>query len=124
MSFFPLVNILIKLLLIINFSTISGSLPGTAAAHELVVSIRRKCTPEEVLNVLNTLPGPRENEETNNYNPLKIDVFVQTLLNLGSKSFSHSFAAIVKFHYVFKVRQYCNCAHVLICFYMSAYLFI
>ncbi|KYQ47868.1 Nuclear cap-binding protein subunit 1 [Trachymyrmex zeteki] len=81
----------------------ASSLPGTCAAHELVVSIRRKCTPEEVLNVLNTLPGPRENEETNNYNPLKIDVFVQTLLNLGSKSFSHSFAAIVKFHYVFKV---------------------
>lgn len=79
-------------------------MPGTSAAHELVVSIRRKCTPEEVLNVLNTLPGPRENEETNNYNPLKIDVFVQTLLNLGSKSFSHSFAAIVKFHYVFKVN--------------------
>lgn len=70
-----------------------------------MVSIRRKCTPEEVLNVLNTLPGPRENEETNNYNPLKIDVFVQTLLNLGSKSFSHSFAAIVKFHYVFKVSH-------------------
>lgn len=70
----------------------------------MVVSIRRKCTPEEVLNVLNTLPGPRENEETNNFNPLKIDVFVQTLLNLGSKSFSHSFAAIGKFHYVFQVR--------------------
>ena len=82
----------------------ASSLPGTAAAHELVVSIRRKCTPEEVLNVLNTLPGPRENEEANNnFNPLKIDVFVQTLLNLGSKSFSHSFAAIGKFHYVFKV---------------------
>lgn len=84
---------------------VSGSLPGTSAAHELVVSIRRKCTLEEVLNVLNTLPGPRENEETNNFNPLKIDVFVQTLLNLGSKSFSHSFAAIGKFHYVFKVRH-------------------
>lgn len=81
----------------------AAGLPGTAAAHELVVSIRRKCTPEEVLNVLNTLPGQGENDEVNNFNPLKIDVFVQTLLNLGSKSFSHSFAAIGKFHYVFKV---------------------
>lgn len=78
-------------------------LPGTTVAHELVVAIRRKCTPEEALNVLNSLPGPGENEENYSYNPLKIDVFVQTLLNLGSKSFSHSFAAIGKFHYVFKV---------------------
>lgn len=67
-------------------------------------SIRRKCTPEEVLTVLNTLPGTGD-EET--FNPLKIDVFVQTLLNLGSKSFSHSFAAIGKFHYVFKVNFLC-----------------
>lgn len=70
-----------------------------------MVSIRQKCTPEEVLGVLKDLPNPRSEEETDNsrFNPLKIDVFVQTLLNLGSKSFSHSFAAISKFHYVFKV---------------------
>ncbi|XP_034940249.1 nuclear cap-binding protein subunit 1 [Chelonus insularis] len=80
----------------------ASSLPGTTAAHELVVSIRRKCTTEEVLKVLNTLPGQGEGEELNS-NALKIDVFVQTLLNLGSKSFSHSFAAISKFYDVFKV---------------------
>lgn len=78
----------------------ASSLPGTTTAHELVMSIRRKCTPDEVLTVLNTLPGTGDDEL---FNPLKIDVFVQTLLNLGSKSFSHSFAAIGKFHYVFKV---------------------
>lgn len=81
-----------------------ASLPGTTAAHQLVVSIRQKCTPEEALAVLKELPNPRQEEDADNrFNPLKIDVFVQTLLNLGSKSFSHSFAAISKFHYVFKI---------------------
>lgn len=87
----------------------AASLPGTEAAHQLVVCVRNKCTPEEALNVLRELPNPlREGEQpaaaqAAPYNPLKIDVFVQTLLNLGSKSISHSFAAISKFHYVFKI---------------------
>lgn len=86
-----------------------ASLPGTETAHQLVVSIRQKCTPDEVLNILNDLPNPRENDNDmvdTQFNPLKIDVFVQTLLNLGSKSFSHSFAAIAKFHQVYKVNPY------------------
>ncbi|OWR49725.1 nuclear cap-binding protein subunit 1 [Danaus plexippus] len=85
----------------------AASLPGTEAAHQLVVCVRNKCTPEEALNVLRELPNPLREGEANAahtaYNPLKIDVFVQTLLNLGSKSISHSFAAISKFHYVFKI---------------------
>lgn len=60
-----------------------------------------------MLNELKDLPNPRETSENDmvesTFNPLKIDVFVQTLLNLGSKSFSHTFAAISKFHLVFKV---------------------
>ncbi|XP_028162268.1 nuclear cap-binding protein subunit 1-like [Ostrinia furnacalis] len=86
----------------------AAALPGTEAAHQLVVNVRNKCTPEEALNVLRDLPNPlREGEQpaaaqAAPHNPLKIDVFVQTLLNLGSKSISHSFAAISKFHYVFK----------------------
>uniref|UniRef100_A0A182J1C2 MIF4G-like type 2 domain-containing protein n=1 Tax=Anopheles atroparvus TaxID=41427 RepID=A0A182J1C2_ANOAO len=82
------------------------SLPGTATAHKLVVAIRQKCNAEDVLNELNDLPILGDSSETEmtetTFNPLKIDVFVQTLLNLGSKSFSHTFAAISKFHTVFK----------------------
>jgi nuclear cap-binding protein subunit 1 len=83
----------------------AASLPGTTTAHKLVVAIRQKCTPEEVLNELKDLPNPKESDNDmveTTFNPLKIDVFVQTLLNLGSKSFSHTFAAISKFHYVYK----------------------
>ncbi|XP_071450272.1 nuclear cap-binding protein subunit 1 [Hetaerina americana] len=82
----------------------AGSLPGTNAANQMITSIRQKCTPEEILNMLKDLPNPNREEDGDcRFNPLKIDVFVQTLLFLGSKSFSHSFAAISKFHYVFKV---------------------
>lgn len=83
----------------------AATLPGTATAHKLVVAIRQKGTPEEIINELKDLPNPRDTENDmieTTFNPLKIDVFTQTLLNLGSKSFSHTFAAISKFHYVFK----------------------
>lgn len=97
------------------FFLFSASLPGTSAAHKLVVAIRQKCTPEDVLNELKDLPNPRETSENDmvesTFNPLKIDVFVQTLLNLGSKSFSHTFAAISKFHLVFKVSCCCCCGN-------------
>lgn len=89
----------------LNCFALSASLPGRATAHQLVSAIRQKCSTEEVLSILSELPNTEnENDMVEmTYNPLKIDVFVQTLLNLGSKSFSHSFAAIAKFHHVFKV---------------------
>ncbi|KAH8261754.1 hypothetical protein KR038_002043 [Drosophila bunnanda] len=83
----------------------AANLPGTTVAHQLVVAIRQKCTPEEVVNILKEIPSSGysgEEMSDGSFNALKIDVFVQTLLNLGSKSFSHSFAAISKFHTVFR----------------------
>lgn len=83
----------------------AANLPGTTVAHQLVVAIRQKCLPEEVVNILKEIPSSGysgEEMSDGSFNALKIDVFVQTLLNLGSKSFSHSFAAISKFHSVFR----------------------
>merc|ERR1719342_914332 len=58
----------------------------------MVAAVKNKCNPQELLDLL------REIE----LEPLRIDVFTQSLLFLGHKSFSHSFAAIAKFHPVFK----------------------
>ncbi|XP_059486308.1 nuclear cap-binding protein subunit 1 isoform X2 [Neocloeon triangulifer] len=89
-----------------KYSDAPETLPGATAARAIADAIRERCTPEDVLTLLVELPNPRagvDECDASSYNPLKIDVFVQTLLQLGMKSFSHSFAAISKFHNVFKV---------------------
>ncbi|CAG0898321.1 unnamed protein product [Darwinula stevensoni] len=82
----------------------ASSLPGTTAAHNLLAAIKQKCTPDEALKVLEDLPNPLTVDGSGDppYHPLQIEVFTQTLLYLGSKTFSHSFAAITKFHPVLK----------------------
>merc|ERR1719220_3146482 len=57
-------------------------------------AIMQKCTQEEVQAILKDIP----NDESDQAVTIGISVFVQTLLNMGNKSFSHSFAAINKFH--------------------------
>ncbi|KAK2168200.1 hypothetical protein LSH36_19g01045 [Paralvinella palmiformis] len=82
----------------------SGSLPGTIVVHQLMQAIKSKCTPEEAFSIIKDVPNPLKEKEGMDpgYNPLRIEVFVQTLLYIGSKSFSHSFAAISKFNNVLK----------------------
>ncbi|PAA50250.1 hypothetical protein BOX15_Mlig007542g2 [Macrostomum lignano] len=76
------------------------------SAQRLIDAIRERCTPERAIEVLNTLPVPAGGAENGGPNErhllLKVDVFFSTLLFLGSKSFSHSFAALAKFHSVCK----------------------
>lgn len=77
-----------------------GSQPGVMVAHKLKEAIRSKCSVIEAEEILLDLQGPMS--ESLGYDPLKIDVFVQTVLFLSSKSFSHSFAALAKFHPLLK----------------------
>ncbi|KAF0299965.1 Nuclear cap-binding protein subunit 1 [Amphibalanus amphitrite] len=84
----------------------AGSLPGTMIAHQLMSAIKERCSPEEAIRLLKELHNPLKTADDDaepTHNPLKIEVFTETLLFVGSKSFSHAFAAIAKFHYVFKV---------------------
>jgi nuclear cap-binding protein subunit 1 len=58
----------------------------------MVAAIKNKCTSDELLEQLKEVES----------DTLRVEVFTQSLLFLGHKSFSHSFAAIAKFHPIFK----------------------
>ena len=88
-----------SLLTTVIYVYVGTELPGMQYSHRLTASIKAKCTADDVLDILKDIPNPLADEDMDveqSHNPLAIDVFVQTLLNLGSKSFSHSFAAIAK----------------------------
>ncbi|XP_068278097.1 nuclear cap-binding protein subunit 1-like isoform X3 [Nyctibius grandis] len=82
------------------------SLPGYTVALCLTIAIKNKASNDEIFNILKDVPNPNKDDDDDEgftFNPLKIEVFVQTLLHLSAKSFSHSFSALAKFHEVFKV---------------------
>ncbi|NWR76829.1 NCBP1 protein, partial [Centropus unirufus] len=81
------------------------SLPGYTVALCLTIAIKNKASNDEIFTILKDVPNPNQDDDDDEgytFNPLKIEVFVQTLLHLAAKSFSHSFSALAKFHEVFK----------------------
>ncbi|XP_033928531.1 nuclear cap-binding protein subunit 1 [Melopsittacus undulatus] len=81
------------------------SLPGYTVALCLTIAIKNKASNDEIFGILKDVPNPNQEDDDDegfSFNPLKIEVFVQTLLHLAAKSFSHSFSALAKFHEVFK----------------------
>lgn len=83
----------------------AASLEGTGCANKLLELFKERAIPEDVFQVLRDIPDSfNENEnEFDTFNPLKIEVFTSTLLFFGSKSFSHAFAALAKYHMIFKM---------------------
>uniref|UniRef100_A0A672QPJ3 Nuclear cap binding protein subunit 1 n=1 Tax=Sinocyclocheilus grahami TaxID=75366 RepID=A0A672QPJ3_SINGR len=82
-----------------------SSLPGLAMATTVGNAIKNRASNEEILIVLKDVPNPNQDDDDDGgdgFNPLKIEVFLQTLLHLAAKSFSHSFSALAKFHEVLK----------------------
>ncbi|XP_061746521.1 nuclear cap-binding protein subunit 1-like [Nerophis ophidion] len=65
---------------------------------------RHQASNEEILTVLKDVPNPNQDDddEGESFNPLRVEVFLQTLLHLPAKSFSHSFSALGKFHKILK----------------------
>jgi len=73
----------------------SDEIIGSQLASKLTNAIKQKASQDEIQAILMEISDEEHDQQ---FTPLKVSVFVQTLLNLGSKSFSHSFAAIAKFH--------------------------
>ena len=69
---------------------------------KVVTSIKEKMPQEEIQAFLKDVS---EEDRDGQNNALRVSVFTETLLHLASKSFSHSFAAIAKFHPTLKVSQ-------------------
>ncbi|MGH0133444.1 UNVERIFIED_CONTAM: hypothetical protein FKN15_077359 [Acipenser sinensis] len=83
----------------------SSSLPGYPVTIAISNAIINRSSNDEILTILKDVPNPNQeddDDEGDSFNPLKIDVFLQTLLHMAAKSFSHSFSALAKFHEVLK----------------------
>lgn len=83
----------------------AGELEAIGVANRLLELFKSRAIPEDVFQVLKDIPDTF-NEKDNDFepfNPLKIEVFTSTLLYYGSKSFSHAFAALAKYHMIFKM---------------------
>lgn len=70
-------------------------------SKKLTEAIRAKAGTEEVIDILEDVPSDFETTDENSFSEQnKVQILVATLLNLGSKSISHSVAALTKFHEV------------------------
>jgi nuclear cap-binding protein subunit 1 len=72
---------------------------GHSMAHQVTQAIRNKASAEDVIDLLKSCPDADDDMSGNSsgFSLLAVDVFVSVLLNLGSKSFSHSFAALTRY---------------------------
>ncbi|CAF3672291.1 unnamed protein product [Rotaria sordida] len=108
---------------IFKFEEIDPPIFGSEYAQLLTKKIKERAAAEDILRTLNTVPNPTKddtsatttatssssssiiNQTTNDltYNMVQIDLFVSSLLWIGSKSFTHSFASLAKYHQLFKI---------------------
>ncbi|XP_037729488.1 nuclear cap-binding protein subunit 1 [Drosophila subpulchrella] len=78
-----------------HFKFVDETLPGAMLSKNLLETMRNKQScPEMISTLINGTTGIAP--------LLKINVLTQNCLHLGSKSFSHTFAILCKYHSVFK----------------------
>jgi len=81
--------------------------PAVSCSRKLERAIRSRASQDEIFEILSEVPKPSSAFEDNDddsadYNPNALDVFVQTLMFIASKTFSHSFSALHKYHMMLK----------------------
>lgn len=102
-----------------KFEDADPPLFGSEYAQLLTKKIRERSAPEELLRVLNTVPNPSKEDQASasassssvanqssadlTYSMVQIDLFSSSLLWVGSKSFTHSFVSLAKYHSLFKI---------------------
>ncbi|XP_065830234.1 nuclear cap-binding protein subunit 1-like [Oscarella lobularis] len=85
---------------------VKPDLPGSDVAQRFLTSVRDKVSLDQLRNVLSELPNePPSSTPTEGacFMPvsLRLEVFLQTICNVASKSFSHMFLALTKFKSLF-----------------------
>ncbi|CAF3752736.1 unnamed protein product [Rotaria socialis] len=102
-----------------KFEEVDPPLFGSEYAQLLTKKLRERSAADDILRILNTVPNPTKDDQALSiassssvanpssteltYNMVQIDLFVSSLLWMGSKSFTHSFASLAKYHQLFKV---------------------
>lgn len=94
-----------------RFATEQGEIPGADVAEQLLEAVRAKKDMDDLQAILNTVPANATGQEDLNQDVhmidhtfplLRLEVLMHVVLKVGSKSFSHSFSAVTKFHKLLK----------------------
>uniref|UniRef100_H2YUE9 Nuclear cap-binding protein subunit 1 n=2 Tax=Ciona savignyi TaxID=51511 RepID=H2YUE9_CIOSA len=72
------------------------------ASQRVITAIKTKCKEDELIIMLEDIHQEESNIDGSTFSLPRLEVFLQSLLFLAQKSFSHSFSAIFKFHKVLK----------------------
>ncbi|XP_072015852.1 nuclear cap-binding protein subunit 1-like [Amphiura filiformis] len=78
---------------------------GCMESHRLIDAFKSKANAEEIISLMKEFFVTKDDDsmdDDTNPDELRIEVFTLTILYMGSKSFSHSFSALAKFHAAFK----------------------
>ncbi|CAH3163167.1 unnamed protein product [Porites lobata] len=92
-----------------RFTPDQGEIPGADTAKQLAEAIKAKKDVDDLQTILTSVPANATDQKDfssdvadQTFPLLRLDILMHVLLKLGSKSFSHSFSALSKFHKLLK----------------------